>query len=911
FFQFVAVIGFAQKSNMSSHIKSKFVNENGVVQFVEFEKTSALNVERRSDVLKEFLKASENTSFTKMDSHLDRLGFLHETFQQYYNDIPVEFGIYKAHLEDGKLSAMNGEYYPILEIDTKPSISIAEAVTIAHKNVGDDSFKELTVDAAMLAKSNPTLVVFPIVENINATNRLAYRLEVDAEQLHYKADVYVDAHTGVIIFENSKIHKLNVPASGTTLYNNVQDFTAETTASGYRLRQTANGNGIQTFNATSGVQNATDVVSSSTSFNNIDDAAVQVHWGTEQAHEYFLQKHGRNSFDNNGALIKSYITPQSAVANAHWTGSVLHYSMGNGSTVSPLTSLDVVGHEITHAVVDHSADLIFAYQSGAINESYADIFGEMVENYGQGSNDWLCGASCVQNGFRSMSDPKANGQPDTYLGQYWQTTADDNFGVHTNSGVHNKWFYLLAEGGTGTNDNGYNYSVNGIGIDKASKIAYRTLTLYLTPYSKFHYACEVSLYAASQLYGGGSAEQIAAAEAWRAVGVLQQPSEWSPPTAPLNLVNYGVATPYNVKLSWDASTDNVGVLGYAVLLDGNKVGVTVNTSDTITKYLQANINHEFTVRAFDVEGNYSAASNIVNIIFDNINPTIPTNLTASNITQTTIDLSWTGSTDNVGVVGYNIYRFYPGIPNVLIGTVFGATTYTVDNLTPDTNYPFVVEAIDAAGNESGQSNIASATTLATCVSNSGLTFTFITDPWYPFETSWDIKDATNTIIASGANYYIPNQTNVYNIAAGPGSYTLNVYDSFGDGIIPPGGYTLESNVVIATQPNYGMGWSTLTHQFCLNTNPSLVSNETNMYATQTIAKSSGIIFPNPVLDRLYFKNLDNENKTISVVDLTGKIFIKGFLDSQNSLDVSNLQTGIYILKISGIEETESYKFMKK
>lgn len=907
--QLMTICVFAQNKTLSSNVKSQFVNEEGIVQFVQFDEASKLNVENRSELLKEFLEASENTSFIKVDSKTDDIGILHETFQQYFHAIPVEFGIYKAHVNNKIISAINGDYFPIKAINTVPYISETSAVSIAKRHVKSKTFYKSSTNKMGYNGSKPKLVVFPKMENISDINRLAYRLDIYVEQPLYRADVYVDAHTGEIIFENNKIHQSNAPASGTTLYNNVQNFTAEQFRLGYKLRQTTHGNGIQTFNATNGVQNATDIISSSTNFNNINDAAVQVHWGTEQAHDYFMQEHNRNSFDDNGALIKSYITPQTINANAYWTGEVLLYSAGNTQNIGPLTSLDIVGHEFTHAVVDHSADLISSNQSGAINESFADIFGEMVEHHALGSNDWLCGADVFTDGLRSMSNPKSKQHPDTYLGQYWQTTSNDSFGVHTNSGVHNKWFYLLVNGESGTNDNGLNYSVNGIGLDKAAEIAYRSLTLYLTPTSNYHYACEVSIYAAIQLFGPNSPEHIATAEAWKAVGLLIQPTDYISPTTPLNLVVTS-ATEYDVSLSWNGSTDNVGVTGYTILLDGSAVGTTANINYAVSGlFLQHNITYEFTVVAFDAAGNVSASSNIEFVWFDTIDPSAPTNLTSSNTTQTTTDLSWDYSTDNYLGVEYEVFQ-NPG--NVHLATVTD-TTYTVTGLTASNNYSFYVRAIDAAGNESSPSNTVNVSTLMTsCLGGNGeLTLTINLSYGLASAISWTIKDATTSaLVDSGSGYpdsFPTSSTIVENITLGPGLYIFDILDSgYGNS------FELKNNsnqVITSALDTTFYIPNPFPFTFCVNASGNRVSSTSTLLPNNN-TELSGVIYPNPVIDRLNYTNAENENNTFLIVDLTGKIFMKGMLDSENSIDVSSLQSGLYILRIMD-DEIKHHKFIKK
>ncbi|MGK4567982.1 M4 family metallopeptidase [Flavobacterium sp. 3HN19-14] len=127
-----------------------------------------------------------------------------------------------------------------------------------------------------------------------------------------------------------------------------------------------------------------------------------------------------------------------------------------------------------------------------------------------------------------MSNPNLGEQPDTYGGDYWADPNNiddgDEGGVHTNSGIQNLWFYLLSQGGTGTNDNGYNYNVAGIGITQAAQIAYRNLTTYITPNASYLDAYNGALQAATDLFGNTSSQYAAVQEAWFAVGVGNGPA---------------------------------------------------------------------------------------------------------------------------------------------------------------------------------------------------------------------------------------------------------------------------------------------------------------------------------------------------------------------------------------------------
>jgi Zn-dependent metalloprotease len=197
--------------------------------------------------------------------------------------------------------------------------------------------------------------------------------------------------------------------------------------------------------------------------------------------------------------------------------------------------LDIVGHELSHAVVSRSAKLIYKGESGALNESFADIFGHNIEMTGKGAN-WLMGEECFTpstagDNLRDMSDPNNSGDatgggkcPDTYDGTYWKDPTNltfDEGGVHFNSGLQNYWYYLLTEGGSGTNDapKSDKFKVTAIGQQSSEKIAYRNLTRYLGSSSDYKAARKGSLLAAQDLFGKNSTEYQQVCNAWFAVGV--------------------------------------------------------------------------------------------------------------------------------------------------------------------------------------------------------------------------------------------------------------------------------------------------------------------------------------------------------------------------------------------------------
>ena len=302
----------------------------------------------------------------------------------------------------------------------------------------------------------------------------------------------------------------------------------------YRLRETTRGKGIATINAESGLGFVTYVDFVQDTFpvtSAANRVGVGIHWASEQTYDYFLATFGRDSYDDEGGAIVSYADwiEGDDRNNAFWSGSFAAYGAGDGVHRGSFGTIDVVGHEISHGLTDYSANLVYRGESGALNESFSDIFGAAVEFYAEGRDqgDWLMGEDLYlePGAIRSMQNPNALSSPDTYLGQHWVDTEEgfDNGGVHYNSGVQNYWFYLLSEGGSGENDDGQSYQVAPIGLDDASSIAYHTLTQYLLPDSKYVDAASHSIQATEDLFGEGSQQVQSVRDVWEAVGIYMDP----------------------------------------------------------------------------------------------------------------------------------------------------------------------------------------------------------------------------------------------------------------------------------------------------------------------------------------------------------------------------------------------------
>ncbi len=303
-------------------------------------------------------------------------------------------------------------------------------------------------------------------------------------------------------------------------------------------------------NETGRLEFSNDRISFVIEYEKVGDPVADIHWGMAKTLDFYKEVFDRNSYDGKGSPVYNLIYNLDEHQNAMLAAEALNsgaissnapypmlYGLG-GCTImesmNPVVELSVMAHEFTHIITEQTAKLVYKDESGALNESFSDIFGISVKKYWKNSKDWYIGEQLMLNSklnlysnMRDMANPKNSmdgnsPSPDTYKGKNWvvpETDKDDNGGVHTNSSVQNKWFYLITDGDKGTNDNGDNYDVEGIGIEKSRKIAYLTLTSYATEESDYSAIRKASEEATEALYGTQSKELQSVAKAWDAVGV--------------------------------------------------------------------------------------------------------------------------------------------------------------------------------------------------------------------------------------------------------------------------------------------------------------------------------------------------------------------------------------------------------
>ncbi|HEY8210335.1 MAG TPA: M4 family metallopeptidase [Myxococcaceae bacterium] len=314
-------------------------------------------------------------------------------------------------------------------------------------------------------------------------------------------------------------------ADDQTMYSGRVDLTTARLPNGQHvLSDTTRGQGIETRDAQNRQTDGGSVLFQDNNgrFGESMDSprqkgAVDAQYGATMTYDFLKDVLGRNSIDGRGEKLVNNVHLGNNWVNAQWTGQQMDYGDGDGR-VSPLTTLDIAGHEIAHGLTQRTAGLVYSGESGGLNEAFSDIMGSGVEWYASQKNpnvksNWTIGESAFKpGGLRSMSDPAKDGRSADHYSKY-----RPGMDVHFSSGIANNAFYMLANGGTNrTSGQGVQ---GGIGMEKGLKIFGQALTNYMTPNTNFSQARAATIRAATDLYGATSTEVQKVKSAWQAVGV--------------------------------------------------------------------------------------------------------------------------------------------------------------------------------------------------------------------------------------------------------------------------------------------------------------------------------------------------------------------------------------------------------
>ncbi|MBM3151928.1 MAG: hypothetical protein FJZ96_06975 [Chloroflexi bacterium] len=416
-------------------------------------------------------------------------------YRQVYQGIPVLAGEIIINISpDGRTLSISGETSPGLALDVQPVIAAEIASQVALELVA----KSYQLDLSLLSVTQPELWIFD-ESLLTASDRLpelTWRMEVSAVEAGFpvREFILVNAIDGKI-----SLHFNQIDTAWITEYTaaSSEPDVADHSTEGILGTPIIS---VYTMNHSTGTLPGTWVCDETNTAAcdgaGGDDAdAVNAYAYSQDTYEFYATHHARDSIDGAGMDIISSVHYGTGYANAFWNGAQMVY--GDGFAVD-----DVVGHELTHGVTDYESALIYLYQSGAINESFSDIWGEFVDQTNGSGNDtpsvkWLIGEDI--GAIRSMSNPPTYSDPDKITSAYFYTGTNDGGGVHTNSGVNNKAAYLMVEGGSFNSR-----TITAIGMAKTAAVYYEVQTNLLgmgANYTDLYYALQQACW---NLIGGAA-----------------------------------------------------------------------------------------------------------------------------------------------------------------------------------------------------------------------------------------------------------------------------------------------------------------------------------------------------------------------------------------------------------------------
>jgi bacillolysin len=446
------------------------------------------------------LKDPQNELTLMKERTLDK-GRAFVRFQQTHQGIPIVGGelIVQTGLGRNVISA-NGEILPDLNLDVTPTITAQTARQTALAKVAKDygmNVAELTVSEPELWIYNPILLGAPGPR----FSSLVWRMAVTPLALApINEFVLIDAHLGAVVLHFNQIDTA-------------------------RNRLTYDG-GHTTSLPSPGTPPVCNESNPPCSGGDTHEVAAHVFAG--DTYDFYSTEHGRDSIDDAGMTLISTVHYDSGYDNAYWDDSLSQVVYGDLSGW-PLAD-DIVGHELTHGVTRNESNLFYFYQSGAINESLSDVWGEFVDQTNLAGDDspgakWQIGEDISGKGaIRYMdlpTDPPFF-HPDRIRSSNYYCGEVDSGGVHINSGVNNKAAYLMTDG-----DVFNGYTVTGLGISQVADLYYEVQTNMLTSGSNYNDLYDALIQASINL-GFSAADQQEVQDALDAVQMNQRPCGDSP-----------------------------------------------------------------------------------------------------------------------------------------------------------------------------------------------------------------------------------------------------------------------------------------------------------------------------------------------------------------------------------------------
>ena len=576
---------------------------------ISFSPSAGWKAGQAQEIFKRYLGMDgTNTTMQLKYSTTTKSNVTAERYTMFYKGIKVEYGTYALTIKNGQVLFATGNYYNT-DLDIPATPAITEGVAFgyaldfvhAEKYMWQDPQSEQFIkaryhkaDTSYLPHGNLEWIEDYSTGEGDRHLHLAYSFDIFAQKPTSRQLVFVDAQTGKILHSNSIIK--HTAATGHSLYSQAVPIRTAHTGATYVLYDSTRGNGVYTVNAQNGTS-TTSYVDFSSATNtwpptSNDSQAVDAQWGAEMVYDYWSTQQGRLSYDNANGQLVQYVHWDNGLDNAFWDGYEMCYGDGTGCAAggfTPLTSLDVTGHEIGHGVCQYTANLTYSGESGAMNEGFSDCWGATIENWANphevdavAKQPWKIGEEIgCGNPLRSMDNPALQQQPSVYnYGPYWVTvtgctpsSGNDECGVHTNSGILNHWYYLVTMGGSGVNAAGTAYNVNAIGWTEAPNILYQT-ELVLASNATYAMCRTTTINTATALYGACSPEVQSVTNAWYAVGVG---AAFVPCTPQMGFTRTLLdTTEYTATTSCPASkVINIGVKSTGPAISGGSAIVTI------------------------------------------------------------------------------------------------------------------------------------------------------------------------------------------------------------------------------------------------------------------------------------------------------------------------------------------------
>lgn len=489
-----------------------------------------------------------NNNMVLIDQHVDSLaGLIHFKYQQTFMNVPIEgAGCIEHYDRHGSLLFINAKIADSIKSDGVPRISSKDAIKIAILELERDPKVEFAWESSeweqeiRIDYSDSNATWFPNAELIFAIDtlksmnlvidggrfKLAYKIPITIISPEFETFIYyVDALNGNILkFNSTRIYDgpAGVYGYGSKIIDTqwkggfTQKYILQTNDATRVIHTKKNPNGNTAWWL---LDNTTD---NDDNWGNSYLTETSTHYHTSICWDYYRNTFGRTGQNNQSRQVR--VRTQWNDANAYFEpGGNDHNNLTFGKNNSWDWGMEpsIVAHEFAHGITHHTSNLQYSYESGALNESFSDIFGIVIQAVmlDGGTTDYILGNFIPNAIVRSLKEPNLYSQPNTYLGTDWYSGSGDKGGVHVNSGVQNKWFYILSHGENDWNDLNNYYDINGIGVNKAARIAYYAQTSILMNSSQYSDSRLATITAAKILFGECSLEYQATIDAWYAVGI--------------------------------------------------------------------------------------------------------------------------------------------------------------------------------------------------------------------------------------------------------------------------------------------------------------------------------------------------------------------------------------------------------